>query len=175
MTFVRSARVARLSSMHTVIAYDVSCDRKRARLGTVLLGYGARVQKSVFEAKGLHEAAYLRMRSRAERLIDPATDRIRYWRLCAACAGRIEHFGAGPPVDVEVGEVEFVGLPHFGPYLEAALDRMLVHPGGMAMRSDRCGHVSVLGRAARLRATEPVAPPVHTCRRELPTTPRGPR
>lgn len=82
--------------MRTVIAFDVSCDRRRYRLVKVLKGYAIRVQKSVFEAPDLPRAAYLRMRSQAEKLIDPATDSLRYYRLCGSCIDRVEHWGAGP-------------------------------------------------------------------------------
>lgn len=81
--------------MRVVIAFDVSDDKQRRKLVTVLQGAAQRVQKSVFEAKGLREAEYLRLRSKAERAIDPTSDSLRYYRLCAACVGRVEHFGAG--------------------------------------------------------------------------------
>lgn len=97
--------------MHTLIAFDVVDDRKRARLARVLLGFARRVQKSVFEAASLNEAAYLRMRSLCERHIDPAVDRLRYYRLCAACARRVEHHGAGPLPRLDPDEVEWVAAP----------------------------------------------------------------
>ncbi len=81
--------------MRTVICFDVSDDRQRYKLGRVLLSVSARVQKSVFEAPALQRAAYLRLRSRCESLVDPTTDSIRYYRVCASCRARIEHFGAG--------------------------------------------------------------------------------
>ena len=84
--------------MRIVVAFDVSDDRKRYRLVRVLKNYGVRVQKSVFEVPELARAAYLRMRSQAEGTIDPATDSLRYYSLCAACMERIEHHGAGPGV-----------------------------------------------------------------------------
>ncbi len=34
-----------------VAAYDVSCDRRRTRVATVLLGFGVRIQYSVFEVR----------------------------------------------------------------------------------------------------------------------------
>lgn len=87
--------------MHTVICFDVSDDRARYRVVRALLEHAARLQKSVFEAAKLEPATYLRLRSKLEGLVDPDTDRLRYYRLCAACAARVEHFGAGPePLDV---------------------------------------------------------------------------
>ena len=83
-------------AMRYVIAFDVSCDRRRYRVVKVLKEYAVRVQKSVFEARDLERSAYLRLRSKLEGLIDPTTDSLRYYPLCAACLGRVEHFGAQP-------------------------------------------------------------------------------
>jgi CRISPR-associated protein Cas2 len=82
--------------MRTVIAFDVSDDRKRYRVVRALHDYSVRVQKSVFEAPELPRAAYLRLRSRLEGIIDARTDSLRYYTVCAACAARIDHAGAGP-------------------------------------------------------------------------------
>lgn len=93
--------------MRTVIAFDVSDDRRRYRLVRVLLDRSTRVQKSVFEAPDLDPTGYLRLRSLAEGIIDPETDRLRYYRLCAQCRARTEHFGTGiaiidPPLPFEI-------------------------------------------------------------------------
>jgi CRISPR-associated protein Cas2 len=82
--------------MRVVIAFDISDNKKRYRVVKVLKEYATRVQKSVFEATDLNRAGYLRLRSRAERIIDPGTDSLRYYTLCASCMGRIDHYGAGP-------------------------------------------------------------------------------
>jgi CRISPR-associated protein Cas2 len=94
--------------MHVVIAFDVSCDRARYRVVKVLKGYATRVQKSVFEAVDLDRASYLRMRSKVEGHIEPATDSVRYYRLCGSCEGQVEHYGAGPGVLEEAAECEVV-------------------------------------------------------------------
>lgn len=82
--------------MRTVIAFDVCSDRRRARLVSRLRSWAERVQKSVFEAPSLEPGAYLRMRSEIEALVDRREDRVRYYRMCAACAARTEHVGPGP-------------------------------------------------------------------------------
>ena len=76
--------------MRTVIAFDVSDDKRRAKLVKVLLSYAHRVQKSVFEADSLPEAVFLKLRSKVERYIEPKTDRIRYYRMCVTCGARTE-------------------------------------------------------------------------------------
>jgi CRISPR-associated protein Cas2 len=79
--------------MRTVIVFDVTDDRRRYELVKVLRAFGQRVQFSVFEAADLTANAYLRMRSAAEGAIDLQRDSLRYYRLCAACVGRIEASG----------------------------------------------------------------------------------
>jgi CRISPR-associated protein Cas2 len=91
--------------MRVVIAFDVSDDRARYRVVKALKAVAMRVQKSVFEARDLDRAAYLRMRSKVEKHIDPATDSVRYYRLCGGCVGQVEHYGAGPGVDDEEEDV----------------------------------------------------------------------
>lgn len=64
--------------------YDVSNDRQRDRVATALLDVGIRVGLSVFEA-GLTPTAALTTLERLAALIDPATDRVHLYRLCAVC------------------------------------------------------------------------------------------
>lgn len=97
--------------MHTLISFDITDDRVRYRIVKRLLDEAQRVQKSVFEAPALANAAYLRLRSDLEGRIDPTTDSLRYYRLCGACARRIEHVGAGvhllaPPPPFEIIDTE---------------------------------------------------------------------
>ena len=67
-----------------VIAYDISDDRRRARVSAVLQAYGDRVQRSVFvcdlEAELLSE-----VRGRVSEIINPETDSVYVFRQCAAC------------------------------------------------------------------------------------------
>jgi CRISPR-associated protein Cas2 len=79
-----------------VISFDIHDDRVRYQAVRILRGYAVRVQKSVFEAADLPRAAYLRMRSNLEGVVEPATDSLRYYVLCGACVPRIEHFGTAP-------------------------------------------------------------------------------
>jgi CRISPR-associated protein Cas2 len=67
-----------------VIAYDISDDRRRARVSAVLQAHGDRVQRSVFvctvEADLLAE-----VRERIGEIIDSGTDSVYVFRQCAAC------------------------------------------------------------------------------------------
>jgi CRISPR-associated protein Cas2 len=77
--------------MRYVISYDIEEDRKRTRLSNLLLDYGDRVQKSVFEAELTAEAL--------EELLQKATgelgeeDNLRIYPICGACEERIQNFG----------------------------------------------------------------------------------
>ena len=95
--------------MRTLITFDISSNRKRYRVTKVLMEYAQRVQKSVFEAPNLPHSSFLRLRSRVERLIDPKTDSVRYYRLCGHCVKEIRHYGAGPSTIDPPKSVEVIG------------------------------------------------------------------
>ncbi len=89
-----------------MVAYDVTDDRRRARLADRLLDFLPRVQKSVFEGEvPSHRVEALRQVVRE--LIDPETDAVRIYRLCRGCASVVEAFGAG--VGSGQGTDEIVG------------------------------------------------------------------
>lgn len=81
--------------MLVVVAYDVADDRRRTRLHTLLLGYGVPAQESVFECD-VTEARDRAMRARVGRVIREGEDSVRYYVLCADCAGKVrDETGAG--------------------------------------------------------------------------------
>ena len=75
--------------MFYVISYDIPDDRRRNQLANALKGFGTRVQYSVFEAH-LSRAQYEELKRAVSRIINPSEDSVRYYRLCGACAERIE-------------------------------------------------------------------------------------
>lgn len=83
--------------MKYVVAFDISDDRTRYRAVKILLEYSYRVQKSVFEGffskESLEECL-----GRLEALIDPRTDSVRSYQLCAVCADCIQNKGTGPDI-----------------------------------------------------------------------------
>ena len=80
--------------MFYVISYDIPDDRRRNQLANALKGFGTRVQYSVFEAH-LSRAQYEELKRAVSRIINPSEDSVRYYRLCGACAERIEVPGIG--------------------------------------------------------------------------------
>jgi CRISPR-associated protein Cas2 len=72
-----------------VVAYDISDDRRRARLHDLLLASGEPVQASVFECD-LSDAQERAMKRKVARIAPARRDRVRFFRLCQACAGAAE-------------------------------------------------------------------------------------
>ena len=79
-----------------VIVYDISDDKRRARLHNTLLDYGTPVQYSVFECL-LEDEAVETMKAHVERVIHSREDRVRYYTLCQACLEKTE-VTSGPEV-----------------------------------------------------------------------------
>lgn len=77
-----------------LVVYDISDDRRRTRLHTVLLDFGTPVQYSVFEC-WLTTEDIKRMKARVRKTIRPRKDHVRYYTLCAACAPKRETTQAG--------------------------------------------------------------------------------
>lgn len=66
--------------MFVIVAYDVSSNRKRAKLHKKLKNYLMHVQGSVFEGF-LNEARIERMLGEVSRFVDPDGDSLRLWRI----------------------------------------------------------------------------------------------
>jgi CRISPR-associated protein Cas2 len=64
-----------------VICYDISDDRRRNRVAKALLGYGERVQESVFECH-LDPARLRQLQAQLKPLVHELEDRLRYYPLC---------------------------------------------------------------------------------------------
>lgn len=79
--------------MRAVVAYDVCSNRRRRKVAKALEAALVRVQYSVFEGEVPASVLAVAVKSAAEWL-DLETDSLRVYRLCGACAPRIEVFGA---------------------------------------------------------------------------------
>ena len=80
--------------MFYAISYDIRDDRRRLHVARVLKDFGSRVQLSVFEAY-LEARDLERLRSRLAKHLDPETDSVRLYPLCAACCPGILVLGQG--------------------------------------------------------------------------------
>ena len=89
--------------MEVLVAYDVKTElpagqRRLRRVATVCLGYGQRVQKSVFECR-VTEAQLEEMEDRLVREIDQGEDRLRIYRLAGPRERFVKVYGVPPPND----------------------------------------------------------------------------
>ncbi|MEG4799839.1 CRISPR-associated endonuclease Cas2 [Microcoleus sp. ARI1-B5] len=84
--------------MYFVVSYDVSDDKRRTKIHSILKSYGQWVQYSIFECE-LTPTQYAKLRSRLNRLLKCDRDNIRFYPLCACCQGKVERIGGDPPRD----------------------------------------------------------------------------
>ena len=78
--------------MFVVVSYDIVDNKKRNRMSNLLLDYGRRVQKSVFECD-LNEKNLSQMIEEAASCIDADEDSLKIYRLCESCLSRIRTYG----------------------------------------------------------------------------------
>jgi len=71
--------------MLTLIAYDITDPKRLHRAAKVCEDWGMRVQYSVFECR-LEAMAFDRFWMELKSVIDPTTDRIVAYKICATCA-----------------------------------------------------------------------------------------
>lgn len=87
-------------ALTVVIAYDVSEDRRRARVAGLLQKYGDRIQYSVFVCR-VPEEDLDALVEQSRSLIDDRTDSIYALHQCADCWGKVTTVGqAHPPEPV---------------------------------------------------------------------------
>jgi len=87
--------------MRHVIAYDISDDGRRAKVADILVGWGDRVQYSVFEVD-LRAQDLEGLLSALEPLLHPPADRLRVWRLCGNCQRATHAIGGADIGDRDV-------------------------------------------------------------------------
>lgn len=84
-----------------VVAYDISSDRRRARVHKILSGFGTWTQFSLFECF-LTEKQYVYLRHRLQKYLKEAEDRVRFYTLCASCHDRSETLGGSLPEEPDL-------------------------------------------------------------------------
>jgi len=75
-------------------AGEAAAARRRNRIAKILLGYGERVQRSVFECV-LTEAQYRQLCQRLEKWVDVQWDSVRYYNLGPATQPQVRIVGVG--------------------------------------------------------------------------------
>lgn len=81
-----------------IIAYDIADVKRLAKVAKIMLDYGTRVQKSIFEVTAT-EAAFKEMRRRVGTVINNEADGVKYFPLCEKCSGTVEIIGQGLYLD----------------------------------------------------------------------------
>ncbi len=84
--------------MKYVMAFDIVDDHRRYRVSKVLLEYGYRVQRSVFEGF-LSKESFDECKKKLLKIIDTDNDSVRFYQMCSGCAGQLEELGSGPVVE----------------------------------------------------------------------------
>lgn len=81
--------------MLIVVSYDISEDKRRTKIHSILSSYGQWMQYSLFECT-LSKTEYAKLRSRLNKIINSDTDSIRFYFLCACCENKVERIGGEP-------------------------------------------------------------------------------
>lgn len=85
-------------ALRIVAAYDVSEDRRRARLAARLQQWGDRVQRSVFVLR-IEAADLTALMEQAKKIIDLDRDSLWFWRQCDPCDSEAIAVGQTRPLD----------------------------------------------------------------------------
>jgi|NGEPerStandDraft_6_1074524.scaffolds.fasta_scaffold178816_2 CRISPR-associated protein Cas2 len=78
--------------MRAVVAYDVSDDRRRARLSAALERHGVRIQRSVYDLH-VDDADVNELVEVLGDIIDPARDTVHLLPTCASCLDKRQAMG----------------------------------------------------------------------------------
>ncbi len=80
--------------MFYLISYDISDDKRRAKILKILKSYGVRVQFSVFEGDSTGRTIR-ELKSKIREIIDLKIDSVRLYPLCDNCQVNLEIEGLG--------------------------------------------------------------------------------
>jgi CRISPR-associated protein Cas2 len=89
-------------ALRYVVCYDVPVNSRRTRIAKCLDDYGGRVQYSVFEMV-LDRRLFDNLVAELTKLIDPRTDRVIVFPVCAACCRKAVYLGLSA-TDTRPGE-----------------------------------------------------------------------
>ena len=79
-----------------LVLYDIADAKRLARAAAIVLDYGIRVQKSVYEVR-LTRHALTALQRRLARVIKPEVDGVKIVPLCESCMARRTSTGAPLP------------------------------------------------------------------------------
>ena len=79
-----------------LLAYDISDDKRRAKIAKLMESLGERVQGSVFEAY-LDAAELEKILKKSEKIMKMEEDSLRIYFVCDACRPKLKTLGQGKP------------------------------------------------------------------------------
>ncbi|MEZ0329680.1 MAG: CRISPR-associated endonuclease Cas2 [Dissulfuribacterales bacterium] len=80
-----------------VISYDISDNKRLAKIAKIMTKYTTRVLYSIFEGELTHEQERA-VKSEVKRLLLPEEDSVIYFKLCTECADEIRTLGMKVPI-----------------------------------------------------------------------------
>lgn len=86
--------------MFYLVCYDVVANRRRNRVARLLLGYGLRVQKSVFECLLTQEQLAM-VEKKLLHWLDPDEDQVRFYPMSRATRQQVKVLGLQPEREVD--------------------------------------------------------------------------
>ncbi|MCK5855534.1 MAG: CRISPR-associated endonuclease Cas2 [Sulfurovaceae bacterium] len=79
-----------------VVAYDISNDKTRRKVGEALEAFGKRVNYSVFEIQVKSKAQMKGLEDELLKLLEPKHDSLRFYNLCQSCVEKSWSLGDEP-------------------------------------------------------------------------------
>jgi CRISPR-associated protein Cas2 len=79
-----------------VVAYDISNDKRRRKIGEALEAFGKRVNYSVFEIQVKSKAQMRALEEELLKELDPKNDSLRFYHLCQNCVEKSWSLGDEP-------------------------------------------------------------------------------
>lgn len=70
-----------------LVLYDIADNKRLARAAAIVLDYGIRIQRSVYEVR-VSPSGLVLLKQRLAAVIDPEKDGVKIFPLCESCAGR---------------------------------------------------------------------------------------
>ncbi|BAZ46098.1 hypothetical protein NIES4102_31260 [Chondrocystis sp. NIES-4102] len=90
--------------MFYLIVYDIPCDKRRKKIADLLLGYGERVQYSVFECV-LNTQQYQQLSDRLKKRINLDEDNIRIYTISRHTLQQVKTWGVGKELTKSPGSI----------------------------------------------------------------------
>ena len=82
--------------IRAVIIYDISDDKRRLLVSSLLEGYGKRVNRSVFECLISSSVKLKKLKIGIQNIVDKKADSVRVYTVCLSCIDKSEGLCSEP-------------------------------------------------------------------------------